>query len=141
MRFPFTPKLYLHTYNSFAKHNKLQQKPIKFTSSFYDSPQINARHTHRDCSTKQTQNICISFIQRRPFIQFFHTQLKVITDLFVIQKCVYNIYVYHLYNVGPTSSALAQLCINVIQMLCVCWEYRCKYIFTHKRQCLILFQM
>ena len=26
-----------------------------------------------------------------------------------------------LYNVGPTSSTLAQHCINVIQMFCVYW--------------------
>ena len=30
-------------------------------------------------------------------------------------------FVYHLYNVGPTSSTLVQHCINVIQMFCVCW--------------------
>ena len=31
-------------------------------------------------------------------------------------------FVYHLYNVGPTSSTLVQHCINVIQICCVCWD-------------------
>ena len=30
-------------------------------------------------------------------------------------------FVWHLYNVGPTSSTLVQHCTNVIQMFCVCW--------------------
>ena len=32
-----------------------------------------------------------------------------------------NIFISHLYNVGPTSKTLGQRCINVIQMFCVCW--------------------
>ena len=31
-------------------------------------------------------------------------------------------FVYHLYNVGPTSLTLVRHCANVIQMLCVYWE-------------------
>ena len=32
-------------------------------------------------------------------------------------------FLWHLYNVGPTSSTLVQHCINVIQMFCVDWEW------------------
>ena len=31
-------------------------------------------------------------------------------------------FVWHLYNVGPTSKTLGRRCINVIQMFCVCWR-------------------
>ena len=31
-------------------------------------------------------------------------------------------FVWHLYNVGPTSKTLGRRCINVIQMFCVSWE-------------------
>ena len=34
-------------------------------------------------------------------------------------------FVYHLYNVGPTTSTLVQHCINGIQMFCVCWPCLC----------------
>ena len=34
----------------------------------------------------------------------------------------HKVFVYHLYNVGPTSSTLVQHRINFIQMLCVGWD-------------------
>ena len=33
----------------------------------------------------------------------------------------HKIFIYYLYNVGPTSSTLVRHCINVIKMFCVCW--------------------
>ena len=32
-------------------------------------------------------------------------------------------FVWHLYNVGPTSKTLSRRCMNVIQMFCVCWVW------------------
>ena len=34
-------------------------------------------------------------------------------------------FVQHLYNIGPTSSTLVQLCTNVIQMFCDCRVVTC----------------
>ena len=33
----------------------------------------------------------------------------------------HNIFIWHLYNVGPTSKTLGRRCTNVIQICCVCW--------------------
>ena len=41
-----------------------------------------------------------------------------------LYECIPNkskTFVYHLYNVGPTSKTLGRRCINVIQMFCVYW--------------------
>ena len=56
-------------------------------------------------------------------------------DMFPAPKSTYCVYrspcmepskhktfVYHLYNVGPTSSTLDQHCTNAIQMFCAYWE-------------------
>ena len=67
-------------------------------------------------------------------------------DLIIVGTWSYNYnipnkhktFVYHLYNIGPTSSTLVQRCINAIQMFCVCWVK-----FTFKKnwddqECIIL---
>ena len=41
-----------------------------------------------------------------------------------VAKCLpskQKIFVWHLYNVRPTSKTLGRSCINVIQIFCVCW--------------------
>ena len=57
----------------------------------------------------QTQNICITFVQRRP-------------NVFECYTSVLYLVVLHLYNVAPTSSTLVQHCTNVILMFCVYWD-------------------
>ena len=39
-----------------------------------------------------------------------------------VQPSKHKPFALHLYNVGPTSSTLGQRCINVMHMLCVCWQ-------------------
>ena len=36
-------------------------------------------------------------------------------------------FVWHLYNIGPTSKTLDRHCTNVIQMFCVCWALSTSY--------------
>ena len=47
--------------------------------------------------------------------------LKLDSFHFIFIPIKHKTFVYHLYNVGPTSSTLVRHCTNVIQMLCVCW--------------------
>ena len=39
-----------------------------------------------------------------------------------VQPSKHKTFVYHLYNVGPTSKPLGRHCTNGIQMFCVCWS-------------------
>ena len=47
--------------------------------------------------------------------------LRYIIHIHVTLLSKHKTFVYHLYNVGPTSSTLVQHCTNVIQMFRVCW--------------------
>ena len=61
---------------------------------------------------QKTQNICITFIQRRP----------------------------NVFDVGPTLySTLGQHCINVIQIFCVCWAIDQLSLQSHKEIAVYMF--
>ena len=43
--------------------------------------------------------------------------------IYIIYPSKHKTFLYHLYNVGPTSSTLVRHCINVIQKFCASWDF------------------
>ena len=65
--------------------------------------------------------------------QFFVIRQRMPTKNWLyIQPSMHKTFVWHLYNVGPTSKTLGRRCTNVIQMFCVCWEH-CTIIIRPRR--------
>ena len=66
--------------------------------------------------SQQTQNICITFIKRRPNVFDVGPTLSNVIQMF----CVYWSVLFSP-SKRKTSSTLDQHCINGTQMFCVCW--------------------
>ena len=70
------------------------------------------------------ENLC----GHQDFVSIYHRQVAkyrffVVTPAFEpIPVNTKYLYIYHSYNVGPTSKTLRRRCINVIQKLCVYWD-------------------